>query len=75
MSTEGSQIAAAETAQHTPRRIDEFLRDVLMKGGSDLHFVAGDPPRIRLHGDLQSGLTLEQLSYRRCAASAAPTTG
>ncbi len=23
-----------------------------MKNGSDLHFIAGDPPRIRLHGDL-----------------------
>jgi twitching motility protein PilT len=43
-----------EIVQHTPRRIDEFLRDVLAKGGSDLHFVAGDPPRIRLHGELQS---------------------
>ena len=40
--------------QHTPRRIDEYLREVLVKGGSDLHFVAGDPPRIRLHGELQS---------------------
>jgi twitching motility protein PilT len=40
-------------AQHTPRRIDEFLREVLAKGGSDLHFVAGDPPRIRLHGELR----------------------
>jgi twitching motility protein PilT len=40
--------------QHTPRRIDEFLREILVKGGSDLHFVAGDPPRIRLHGELQS---------------------
>jgi twitching motility protein PilT len=40
--------------QHTPRRIDEFLREVLHKGGSDLHFVAGDPPRIRLHGQLQT---------------------
>ena len=39
--------------QHAPRRIDEFLRDIIVKGGSDLHFVAGDPPRIRLHGELQ----------------------
>jgi twitching motility protein PilT len=36
-----------------PRRIDEYLREVLAKNGSDLHFVAGDPPRIRLYGDLQ----------------------
>ncbi len=34
-------------------RIDEFLLEVLEKKGSDLHFLAGDPPRIRLHGDLQ----------------------
>jgi Tfp pilus assembly pilus retraction ATPase PilT len=40
--------------QHRPRRIDEYLREVLVKGGSDLHFVAGDPARIRLHGDLQT---------------------
>jgi twitching motility protein PilT len=34
-------------------RIDEYLLEVLEKKGSDLHFLAGDPPRIRLHGDLQ----------------------
>jgi twitching motility protein PilT len=33
--------------------IDEYLVDVLNRRGSDLHFIAGDPPRIRLHGDLQ----------------------
>jgi twitching motility protein PilT len=32
--------------------IDAFLKDVLQRRGSDLHFIAGDPPRIRLHGDL-----------------------
>ena len=57
-------LATTATAQGTgtesgttllpPRRIDEYLREVLVKGGSDLHFVAGDPPRIRLHGDLQT---------------------
>jgi twitching motility protein PilT len=46
--------ATTTAPQHTPRRIDEFLREVLVKGGSDLHFVAGDPPRIRLHGELQT---------------------
>jgi twitching motility protein PilT len=40
--------------QQAPRRIDTFLRDVLTRNGSDLHFVAGDPPRIRLFGELQS---------------------
>jgi twitching motility protein PilT len=34
--------------------IDEYLNELLQKRGSDLHFIAGDPPRIRLHGDLQA---------------------
>jgi twitching motility protein PilT len=54
VSVEGSQIAAADAAPHVPRRIDEFLREVLARGGSDLHFVAGDPPRVRIYGELQS---------------------
>jgi twitching motility protein PilT len=32
--------------------IDAFLAEVIDKRGSDLHFIAGDPPRIRLYGDL-----------------------
>ena len=32
--------------------IDSFLTEVLQKRGSDLHFIAGDPARIRLYGDL-----------------------
>jgi twitching motility protein PilT len=32
--------------------IDAFLTDVLDKRGSDLHFIANDPPRIRQYGDL-----------------------
>ncbi len=35
-------------------RIDEFLNDVLARKGSDLHFIAGDPPRLRVYGDLQA---------------------
>jgi twitching motility protein PilT len=35
-------------------RIDEYLTEVVQKKGSDLHFIAGDPPRIRLYGELQS---------------------
>ena len=34
-------------------RIDEYLAEVLNRKGSDLHFLAGDPARIRLYGDLQ----------------------
>jgi twitching motility protein PilT len=54
VSTEGSQIAAAETAPHAVRVIDEYLREVLEKSGSDLHFVAGDPPRVRVYGELRT---------------------
>src|ERR1700743_2865447 len=32
--------------------IDSFLIEVLEKKGSDLHFIAGDPPRVRQYGDL-----------------------
>jgi twitching motility protein PilT len=34
-------------------RIDEYLAEVITRKGSDLHFIAGDPPRIRLYGELQ----------------------
>jgi twitching motility protein PilT len=34
--------------------IDSYLIEILEKRGSDLHFIAGDPARIRLHGDLSS---------------------
>jgi twitching motility protein PilT len=33
-------------------QIDPFLEEVVRRRGSDLHFIAGDPPRIRLHGEL-----------------------
>jgi twitching motility protein PilT len=35
------------------RDIDEYLKDVVRQQASDLHVLAGDPPRVRLHGDLQ----------------------
>ena len=34
------------------KRIDSFLELVVHQKGSDLHLVAGNPPRIRLHGEL-----------------------
>jgi twitching motility protein PilT len=33
--------------------IDQYLTKVLEGNGSDLHFLAGDPPRIRQYGDLK----------------------
>jgi twitching motility protein PilT len=35
-------------------KLDEFLAEVLKRKGSDLHFIAGDPPRLRVYGDLQA---------------------
>jgi twitching motility protein PilT len=42
-------------------QIDVYLTEVLEKRGSDLHFIAGDPPRIRLFGDI-SPLRPERLA-------------
>jgi twitching motility protein PilT len=42
-------------------QIDTYLIEVLEKRGSDLHFIAGDPPRIRLYGDI-SPLKPEKLA-------------
>jgi twitching motility protein PilT len=35
-------------------KIDEFLIEALKQKASDLHFVSGDPPRARIHGNLQT---------------------
>jgi len=34
--------------------IDAFLTEILERRGSDLHFIAGDPPRIRQYGELMT---------------------
>ncbi|MBN8279847.1 MAG: type IV pilus twitching motility protein PilT [Gammaproteobacteria bacterium] len=34
-------------------QIDEYLKQVLTRNGSDLHFIAGEPPRARIYGELQ----------------------
>jgi twitching motility protein PilT len=41
-------------------KIDEYLEEILKRDGSDLHFMAGDPPRIRQYGRL-SNLRAERL--------------
>jgi twitching motility protein PilT len=33
-------------------KIDALLKDALLKDSSDLHFISGDPARIRIHGGL-----------------------
>ena len=40
------------TSAAAMNQIDEFLREMMAKEGSDLHFLAGDPPRVRVHGEL-----------------------
>ena len=54
----GSQSQSLSGTQsnkaYVPKKVDEYLLEVLSRNGSDLHFVAGDPPRIRLFGDLQT---------------------
>jgi twitching motility protein PilT len=42
-------------------KIDEYLEEILKRDGSDLHFMAGDPPRVRQYGKLAS-LRSERLS-------------
>ncbi len=31
-------------------KVDQFLQDALSRSSSDLHFISGDPPRVRVHG-------------------------
>jgi len=42
-------------------RVDDYLEEILKQDGSDLHFMAGDPPRIRQYGNL-SNLRVERLA-------------
>jgi twitching motility protein PilT len=42
-------------------RIDEFLEEILSRNGSDLHFMAGEPPRVRQYGKLET-MRAEKLS-------------
>lgn len=44
--------------QRKPPSLQDLLKIMLDKNGSDLHITAGSPPRIRIHGKL---LPLEQL--------------
>ena len=34
-------------------QIDGYLKQVVDRNGSDLHYIAGDPPRVRIYGELQ----------------------
>ena len=41
------------------KKIDQFLQAALQQSASDLHFLSGDPPRIRVHGGLQNMMETE----------------
>jgi twitching motility protein PilT len=40
------------TDANAPMMIEDLLRSMHMRKGSDLHVIAGDPPRMRVNGDL-----------------------
>ena len=42
------------TQERTERKIDNYLHETVRSRGSDLHFMAGDPPRMRVHGELKA---------------------
>ena len=41
------------------KKIDQFLQAALQQNASDLHFLSGDPPRVRVHGGLQNMMDTE----------------
>ena len=61
-----TDISVRRSAQSPPlpeaamAAIDAFLKQVLERDGSDLHFLAGDPPRVRQYGELKP-LAIEPL--------------
>jgi twitching motility protein PilT len=48
--------------------IDPYLNQVIERDGSDLHFLAGDPPRVRQYGELKP-LSNETLSGEKVKAA------
>ena len=48
--------------------IDSYLDQVLASNGSDLHFLAGDPPRVRQYGELKA-LSNEKLAAEKVKAA------
>src|SRR3984885_954878 len=48
--------------------IDPYLNQVIERDGSDLHFLAGDPPRVRQYGELKA-LSNEALSAEKVKAA------
>ncbi len=57
-------------------QIDKYLTDALAKESSDLHFISGDPARVRVHGALStlSGETLMIDFVKECLYEIMPGT-
>jgi len=49
-------------------QVDEYLKQVIVRNGSDLHFIAGEPPRARIYGELAI-LAPETLAASRVEAA------
>jgi len=47
-----STTTPSPAAKTSHELIDRLLRNMVERGGSDLHLIAGSPPRVRVHGDL-----------------------
>ncbi|WKZ11498.1 MAG: type IV pilus twitching motility protein PilT [Gammaproteobacteria bacterium] len=59
-----SQADTSTSRTAAGNAIDEYLKRVAGQRGSDLHFIAGQPPRMRLYGELQA-LENEPLAQAR----------
>src|SRR5450432_3732055 len=46
-------VEVRAAAERSMAAIDRYLTDVFERKGSDLHFLAGDPARIRLYGEIK----------------------
>lgn len=60
----GSGVAVKTVADGEVPHIDDLLRLMLERGGSDLHITVGSPPGIRLRGELVPVENMKPLSPR-----------
>jgi twitching motility protein PilT len=52
-SANGEELGSFEGSDRARARLDSLLRQMVEKGSSDLHLRCGEPPIIRLHGEMQ----------------------
>src|SRR4051794_26765194 len=51
-SSDGDAISAFEGSERARASLDALLRSMVQRGSSDLHLRCGEPPIIRLHGEM-----------------------